>query len=396
MSKMKRQDSKGRNLRLGESQRKDGRYVYKYTDIFGKPQFVYAWKLVPTDKTPAGKRDDISLREKEKQIKKDLDDGIDTVGGKMTVCQLYEKKNNQRKNIKRNTKIGRQYLMNALENDPLGMRAIDTVKQSDAKEWAIRMDDKGYSYKTIDNYKRSLKASFYMAIQDDCIRKNPFNFKLSDVLEDDTEAKVILTPEQEEKLLAFMETDNVYSKYRDEVILLLETGLRISELCGLTTHIDMLNRVINIDHQLLRDTEVGYYISTPKTKNGKRELPLTERAYQALERILKNRGKAQPLVVDGYSNFLFLNREGLPKVAGNYESMVRGLIKKYNKTYKDKLPNITPHSFRHTYCTNMANKGMNPNTLQYIMGHANITMTLGYYAHGTFQSAKAELERLAS
>ncbi|EQI76463.1 transposase Int-Tn [Clostridioides difficile Y401] len=393
---MKRQDSKGRNLRLGESQRKDGRYVYKYTDIFGKPQFVYAWKLVPTDKTPTGKRDDKSLREKEKQIKKDLDDGIDTIGGKMTVCQLYAKKNNQKKNIKRNTEIGRQYLMNALENDPLGMRAIDTVKQSDAKEWAIRMNDKGYSYKTIDNYKRSLKASFYMAIQDDCIRKNPFHFKLSDVLEDDTEPKVILTPEQEEKLLSFMETDNVYSKYRDEVILLLETGLRISELCGLTTHIDMLNRVINIDHQLLRDTEVGYYISTPKTKNGKRELPLTERAYQALERILKNRGKAQPLVVDGYSNFLFLNREGLPKVAGNYESMVRGLIKKYNKTHEDKLPNITPHSFRHTYCTNMANKGMNPNTLQYIMGHANITMTLGYYAHGTFQSAKAELERLAS
>ncbi|HBF3857464.1 TPA: site-specific integrase [Clostridioides difficile] len=396
MSKMKRQDSKGRNLRLGESQRKDGRYVYKYTDIFGKPQFVYAWKLVPTDKTPTGKRDDKSLREKEKQIKKDLDDGIDTIGGKMTVCQLYAKKNNQKKNIKRNTEIGRQYLMNALENDPLGMRAIDTVKQSDAKEWAIRMNDKGYSYKTIDNYKRSLKASFYMAIQDDCIRKNPFHFKLSDVLEDDTEPKVILTPEQEEKLLSFMETDNVYSKYRDEVILLLETGLRISELCGLTTHIDMLNRVINIDHQLLRDTEVGYYISTPKTKNGKRELPLTERAYQALERILKNRGKAQSLVVDGYSNFLFLNREGLPKVAGNYESMVRGLIKKYNKTHEDKLPNITPHSFRHTYCTNMANKGMNPNTLQYIMGHANITMTLGYYAHGTFQSAKAELERLAS
>lgn len=196
--------------------------------------------------------------------------------------------------------------MNSLENDLLGMRAIDTVKQSDAKEWAIRMDGKGYSYKTIDNYKRSLKASFYMAIQDDRIRKNPFNFKLSDVLEDDTEPKVILTPGQEEKFLAFM-----------------ETGLRISELCGLTTHIDMLNRVISIDHQLLRDTEVGYYISTSKTKNGKRELSLTDRAYQALKRISKNRGKAQPLVVDGYSNFLFLNREGLPKVAGNYESMVR-------------------------------------------------------------------------
>ena len=180
-----------------------------------------------------------------------------------------------------------------------------------------------------------------------------------------------------------------------EVVLLLETGLRISEFCGLTTHIDMQNKILNIDHQLLKDSEIGYYIETPKTKNGKRELPLTERAYQAIQRILKNRGKAQPLIVGGYSNFLFLNREGLPKVAGNYEGMVRGLIKKYNKYHTDKLPNITPHSFRHTYCTNMANRGMNPNTLQYLMGHANITMTLGYYAHGTFQSAKAELERLA-
>ena len=266
----------------------------------------------------------------------------------MTVCQLYDKKNSQRKNIKRATEKGRQYLMNALKNDPLGMRAIDTVKQSDAKEWAIRMSEKGYAYKTIDNYKRSLKASFYMAIQDDCIRKNPFEFKLSDVLEDDTEQKVILTPEQEERLLAFMEKDKIYSKYYDEVVLLLETGLRISEFCGLTTHIDMQNRILNIDHQLLKDSEIGYYIETPKTKNGKRELPLTERAYQAIQRILKNRGKAQPLIVGGYSNFLFLNREGLPKVAGNYEGMVRGLIKKYNKYHKDKLPNITPHSFRHT------------------------------------------------
>ena len=221
MSNVKRKDSKNRNLRNGESQRKDGRYVYKYTDIYGKPQFIYSWKLVPTDKTPAGKRDDISLREKEAQIKKDLNDGIDTVGGKMTVCQLYEKKNSQRKNIKRATEKGRQYLMNALKNDPLGMRAIDTVKQSDAKEWAIRMSEKGYAYKTIDNYKRSLKASFCIAIQDDCIRKNPFEFKLSDVLEDDTEQKVILTPEQEERLLAFMEKDKIYSKYYDETVVLL-------------------------------------------------------------------------------------------------------------------------------------------------------------------------------
>ena len=396
MSNVKRKDSKGRNLRLGESQRKDGRYAFKYTNAYGKIQFVYSWKLVPTDKVPTGKREDISLREKEQQIRKDIDDGINTMGGKITVCQLYEKKISQKKNVRYNTQKGQYYLKNILENDPLGARCIDTVKMSDGKEWAIRMSEKGYAYRTINNYKRSLKAAFYMAIQDDCIRKNPFDFKLSDVLEDNSGSKMILTPEQEKKMLAFMKEDKTYSKYYDEVVVLLETGLRISEFCGLTMNIDMTNRIINVDHQLMKDSETGYYIAPPKPKNGIRQLPMTGKAYRAFQHILENRRKAQSVVIDGYRNFLFLNVKGLPKVAGDYKSMLKGMVKKYNKLHKDQLPNITPHSFRHTYCTNMANKGMNPNTLQYIMGHANITMTLGYYAHGTFRSAKAEIERLAS
>ena len=183
----KRRDSKGRILRTGESQRKDGRYAYKYTDAYGKPQFVYSWRLVATDKAPAGKRDDLPLREKVKEIQRDLDDGIDTIGKKMTVCQLYAKQNSHRKNVKRSTEKGREYLMAVLKADPLGGRSIDTVKLSDAKEWAIRMSEKGYAYKTINNWKRSLKAAFYTAIEDDCIRKNPFNFALDTVLEDDTE-----------------------------------------------------------------------------------------------------------------------------------------------------------------------------------------------------------------
>ncbi len=190
---VKRRDNKNRILQTGESQRKDGRYTYKYIDAFGKQQFVYAWKLVPTDKTPAGKREDLSLREKIKEIQKDLDDGIDTIGKKMTVCQLYEKQNRQKGNVKQGTKIGRKYLMQILEQDRIGTCSIDNVKMSDAKEWAIRMSEKGYSFKTIDNYKRSLKASFYTAIRDDCVRKNPFEFKLNEVIEDDTEHKEPLT-----------------------------------------------------------------------------------------------------------------------------------------------------------------------------------------------------------
>lgn len=222
MSKLKRRDNKGRILNTGESQRKDGRYTYKYVDAMGKTRYVYSWKLLPTDRLPKGKRDDLSLREKERMIQRDLFDGIDTKGSKMTLCQLYAKKIAQRPNVKKNTQQGRKYLMDALENDILGSRSIDSIKPSDARAWAIRMKERGFSYKTISNYKRSLKASFYMAIEDDCVRKNPFDFQLGDVIEDDSREKVALSEEQEQALLDFIRQDRTYQKYYDDIFILLK------------------------------------------------------------------------------------------------------------------------------------------------------------------------------
>ena len=121
-------------------------------------------------------------------------------------------------------------------------------------------------------------------------------------------------------------------------------------------------------------------------------------SYQALKRAVKNRGKAAPVNIGGYTNFLFLNQSGLPKTASCYESMFQGLVRKYNKHHKpdEALPNITPHTMRHTFCTRLAHAGMNPKDLQYIMGHSNITMTLNYYAHADYASAKAAMDRLAA
>ena len=131
MSSAKRRDNKNRILNRGESQRQDGRYTYKYVDAQGETKYVYAWKLLPTDKTPAGKREDLSLREKERIIQRDLFDGIDTKGGKMTLCQLYAKKNAQRPNVKKSTQQGRKYLMEALKQDKLGARSIESIKPSE-------------------------------------------------------------------------------------------------------------------------------------------------------------------------------------------------------------------------------------------------------------------------
>ena len=176
---------------------------------------------------------------------------------------------------------------------------------------------------TINNHKRSLKASFYIAIQDDCVRKNPFDFKLNEVLENDTKEKVALTEEQEQALLSFIKTDNVYHKHYDDVLILLKTGLRISELCGLTVaDIDFKNEVVIIDHQLLKSKEQGYYIETPKTKSGIRQVPLSRETIQAFQRVMKKRPKAEPFVIDGRSNFLFVNHKGKPKVAIDLQRLI--------------------------------------------------------------------------
>lgn len=388
----RRKDNKGRLLKTGESQRKDGRYAYKYQDKSGKSKFLYSWRLTDTDPIPKGKRFCRSLRELERDLQRDLFDGIDSSGKKMLLWQLYEKHNALKPNVRKGTETGRKYLMDILKSDTLGNMPIESIKPSDTKEWAIRMKKNGYSYQTINNHKRSLKACFYTAINDDLVRKNPFSWNLSDVLEDDTIHKTALTDEQVNALLPFLQIDDVYKKYYNAIVVLLYTGLRISELCGLTTSdIDFEQGFIRVNHQINYD-KGKYSINEPKTDSGIREIPMIKIVRKALQDEIKNRGKIQNVNIDGYSDFVFLNQKGYPMYATAYSSTFPNMIKKYNKYHKgNELPLITPHTLRHTFCTNMANKKITPNTLQYIMGHKNITMTLGYYTHGTAQSAMAEM-----
>ncbi|HBI6881837.1 TPA: site-specific integrase [Clostridium perfringens] len=393
----KRRDNKNRILRTGESQRKDGRYAYKYVDTFGKSQFVYAWKLVPTDRTPAGKREDISLREKEQQIRQDLNDGIDTAGKKITVYELFKKYLKQQRNSRLTTQNTYRYLLEFLKKDKFGAKRIDTVKISDVKAWLLELRDSGLAYSTVLFYKRALKPAFKMALHDDCIRNNPFDFSLNSVMKNDTKSRQALTQEQEERLLTYIQSDVCYRKHYDEIIILLRTGLRISEFCGLTVNdLDFKNRIINVDHQLIKVSKIGYVVQPPKSENGIRQIPMSDEVYRAFKNILKNRKIQKDFVIDGYKDFLFINRNGNPQVSVNYEAMFRNLIDKYNSKNKEQLPRITPHVMRHTFCTRLANAGMNPKALQYVMGHSNITITLNLYAHASLETVKSELQRFVA
>ena len=393
----KRKDNKGRILKIGESQRKDGMYAYKYQGTDGKPKFLYSWRLTDTDPLPRGKRPCKSLREKEEEVLRDSLDGIDSIGKKMTLCELYEKQNALRPNVRKTTVSSRNLLMDILKNDTLGHTSIDKIKQSDAKEWAIRMKEKGYAYQTISNHKRSLTAAFYTAVNDDLVRKNPFLFKLADVIENDTTPKIALTDEQVNMLLSFVQSDKTYQRYYRAIVVLLHTGLRVSELCGLTVKdLDFEKGYINVTHQLRYDKE-GYHITPPKTENSVRKIPMVKVVKEALQEAIQSRKTIQFIGVDGYTDFIFLNQKGLPMYATVYSTAFAQMVKKYNKYHeKSPLPTVTPHTLRHTFCTNMARKKMTPNTLQYIMGHKNITMTLGYYTHGSAESAKEEMEELVA
>ncbi|MGL9970967.1 integrase DNA-binding domain-containing protein [Enterococcus sp. DIV1420a] len=393
----KRRDHKGRLLKTGESQRSDGRYAYKYIDANGKPKFIYSWKLVATDRIPAGKRACVALREKEAQIQKDLAEGLDSSGQTITLCQLYQLFIEQSLNVKTNTQTGRHYLMALLQRDVLGHRPIRKIKLSDGKAWAIRLSQAGYAYQTINNYKRSLKAAFYLAQQDDYVRKNPFDYPLRSVLKDTTVPKTALSVQQETDFLAFVAEDPIYQSYYDELVLLLKTGLRISEFCGLTINdVDLEQRIIDVNHQLLRNPKGGLYIESPKTACGVRKVPLSEVAYQAMKRVLATLSEGNQPIIDGYNGFLFFNQRGLPKTGDIYKELLKRIVRKYNKTHQEPLPAITPHTLRHTFCTRLASQNMNPKSLQYVMGHANIATTLDLYAHVSMEQIQADMMTFVS
>lgn len=393
----KRRDNRNRILHNGESQRQDGRYAYKYKDINGETKFVYSWRLDKNDRAPAGKPRDLSLREKERQIQQDLFNQIVPNGGNLTVLELVQKYLSLKVNVRHNTQANYNFVVGILKKEAFGSLRIDKVKLSDAKAWLIKLQKDGRGYSTIHSVRGVVRPAFEMAVQDDLIRKNPFGFELATVVVNDSVTREAITRAQERAFLKFIQEDNCYRKYYDGIYILFNTGLRISEFCGLTiSDIDFQNKRIRVDHQLQRKRDMEYIIEDTKTKSGERYVPMSQQVVECFRRVIANRKppKQEP-IIDGYTGFLFLAKNGMPMVALHWEHYFKDILNKYNSIYKVQLPKITPHVCRHTFCSNMARSGMSPKTLQYIMGHSDISVTLNTYTHLTFDDAKAEFDRVA-
>ena len=355
----KRRDNRNRILREGEYQRKDGRYRFRYIDEDGKEKNIYSWRLDKNDPMPKGKKREPSLREKEKQIEADLFDRIVTNGGNYTVLELVEKYVSLKTGVRHNTVVGYKTVINMLKKESFGTLRMDKVRLSDAKAWLIKLqqiDGRGYS--SIHSIQGVLRPAFQMAVDDDLLRKNPFEFELAFVIVNDSVTREEITRKQQRDLLKFIQEDKHFSRYYDAIYILFHTGLRISEFCGLTiSEIEFGEMHIKVDHQLQRTAQMQYVIEEPKTDKGIRYVPM---------------------------------------VALHWEKYMEHIIQKYNRIYRIQMPKVIPHVCRHTFCSNMAKSGMNPKTLQYIMGHADISVTLNTYTHVDFDGVKEEVYRIAN
>lgn len=389
-----RKDMKGRILRRGESQRKDGRYCFKYVDARGKTRSVYSWTLTTHDFTPKRKRSGPCLRELEQRIQRDLFDNV--APENMTVLELATKYTETKTAVRPTTRTGYKTVLNFLADNEFGGRRISDITTLDAKEWLISLQrDRGKRYSSIHTIRGVLRPAFQLAEEDDLIRRNPFNFELATILVNDQVAREALTPKQERRFLDFVRSDSHYSRYHDAFYILLNTGLRISEFCGLTAEdIDFERGSVCVSKQLQRSSDMRYYIERPKTSSGVRYVPMSEGVAECFRRVVANRPKPpiEP-VVDGVSGFLFLDKNQMPRVALHWEKYFQYAVAKHNRIYKDELPKITPHVCRHTFCSKMARKGMDPVKLKYVMGHSDIDVTYNTYTHLGFDDVKADVLR---
>ena len=390
-----RRDKRHRVLKSGESIRANGKYQYKYL-VDGKPKFVYSWKLEPTDPLPAGKKPCLSLRELEKQVEKEIDSPISPLAKKMTVLELAQRYVKTKVDVRPNTKQNYAFVLNLLAKEEFSNKIIANVKTSDAKLFMIKLQEEGKGCSTIKCIRGVLRPAFQMAVDDDMLVKNPFCFQFGGVVVNDAKPREALDEKQMESFLRFVHDDYVYCKYYETMYILFHTGLRISEFCGLTDKdIDFENMIIDVNKQLHRDSKMNLMINPTKTNAGTRKLPMTEDVAKMFMAILQDREMPRfDKGVDGYKGFLFYYKNGLPEVAMHWEHRIKNMKEKYNKLYKLQIPALTPHICRHTYCTNMARAGMNPKTLQYLMGHSDISITMNVYTHLGLNDAKEEMIRM--
>lgn len=381
--KISRKDSKGRVLRKGESERKDGTYMYRYTDERKKRCCVYA-KTLP------------ELREKELQIERDKMDNIRVSTKDITLKQLIEtyiefKNDSWAVNSKESyRKVYNKYIKDSW----ISLYKIKDIKKSDIILYYKDLT-KNMSNNSLRRINELFKPAFDLAVTDNMMRYNPTTGVMK-YFPKNVKERIPYTIEELISLFQFMKDSNriIHHQLLPTIIFLSQTMVRGSELAGLTwDDIDFENKIINVDHQLIyqkKDGKFQYFISPPKTKCGIRKIPLTAGAQKALlmqKEIIRNYSIDTKFEIDGYTNFIFVNSKGHPCIVSDLDRKMNRVVERYNAAHKNRPPlqKMTCHLLRHTGCSIYVKifyiKGYDLKILQKWMGHSSLDITLNLYNH---------------
>ncbi len=400
-----RKDPKGRQLRNGETyDAKTGRYRFSYNDMYGKRRQIYSWTLTKNDLVPKGKSQKYgeSLREKEDIARAELFNEIDSSNGNISVYQLLQryvdiKSPDVRDTTRKGYRTQMRFMQSNQRAQTMAKRKIKEVNAMDAETWLKELHTKeGRSYSSLHTLKGMLRQAFAHAKKARWTIDNPFDFGMTAKAYGGTKTRDALSRGDMRRFLDFMQQDKHFSRYYDGTYILFNTGLRISEFCGLTPDdINFEEHVIHVKWQLLRKSDGTLYIERPKTKNGLRDVPMLPDVELAFKNVIKNRAKIKETVVwdelhrESRTGFLWLDKDLTYEVSQHWQNHLRWARAKFNRIFKNEMPPVTPHVCRHTFCSNCASAGMSPKTLQMIMGHSSIEFTLNVYTHVEVGDIKA-------
>jgi integrase len=294
-----------------------------------------------------------------------------------------------------------------------GNTRLSQLKKSDVKRFYNTLaDERALKISTIDNVHTVLHQVLEMAAEDSYLRGNPSDNALKELKQShnyDTEKCKALTVAEQALFLNFLRNNRQYNHWYPIFAVMLGTGLRVGETAGLRwCDIDLEENIIDVNHTLVyyNHEKNGCYfnINKPKTKAGNRTVPMLEfvkqafiqeKNYQATNELRCN------VKIDGYTDFIFLNRFGTVQHQGTINKALRRIIRDCNDEVLERnepnpvlLPRFSCHSLRHTFTTRMCEAGVNIKVIQETLGHADITTTLNIYADVTKELKEKEFEGL--
>ena len=399
MAVERRKDNKRRVLKEGEYQRSSGTYEFKWRDKRGNRHSISAVTLE-------------ELREKELDVLRDVLDGVKVDKNNLTVNDLYNSWIQLKRGLKENTFSNYKYMYKMFVEPDFGKNRITDLKRSDVRGfYNFLAEEKHVQINTIDSIHTVLHQVLEIAVEDDYLRYNPSDNALKELkkaVNFEVEKRRALTVSEQEIFEAFLRKKGQYHRWYPVFTVMLWTGMRVGEITGLRwCDIDLEEGSINVNHTLVyfdkrAEERCTFAINTTKTKAGERSIPMLPKVKEAFlmeKEYQRECGVKSESVVDGYRDFIFVNRFGNVQHQGTLNKPLRRIIRDCNFEILDKnkqndviiLPKFSNHSLRHTFTTRMCEAGVNIKAMQEILGHADAETTMDISAEATKELKKSEL-----